>query len=115
MNKMNTGLIVLICLGLLTACGEEEVPVDVYATKHVDQWNRHYVEVQVVSKTDDIELQNIVVDRGNCKSSWLAGWEKALPSTLKFGRKFTARFGSNCSVLQVDIETDQGDWTFDFN
>lgn len=67
--------------------------------------------LQVVSRSDNITLHKAVVNRGQCTSNP----HRRLPLTLKFGG--TAKFiiPENCNILELDLFTDQGQASYQFN
>ena len=107
----------LLCL--LTACGDnlpDEPPISIETYDKQAAYYQKYVEVIVRAKVDEIEIKDIVVNRGNCKINKM-GWisrEFALPTTLQYGNMYSATFVSPCSASQVDVETDQGTWTANY-
>jgi hypothetical protein len=69
-----------------------------------------YSEIRITSKADLLEVQQIVVNKGNCKMA-LIGTKKELPRKLKFGEEATFSFSPCKNVIQVGVKTDQGSWT----
>lgn len=59
--------------------------------------------VDVVSKTDSIQIDKVIVNRGNCKQ---VGF-KSTPIVLKLGQKVSEMF-QTCAVLEIEIITNQG-------
>lgn len=105
----------LTLLLILSACTDGPPPVDVVAysrTERAGTFALPFTDVNIIAKVDEIEIQEIIVNRGNCDTS---GLDNRLPRTLQFGKKLLATFSASCEVAQVDVETDQGDWTFTFD
>lgn len=67
--------------------------------------------VEVTAIVDSVEVQDVVGNRGNCKMTSVRQAE--FPRSLQFGEKATAGFTANCNLIQVDVVTDKG--TFSFN
>lgn len=108
-------LLPLTLLPMLSACSDGPPPLDVVLYPKADYTANFTIpstEVQFISKVDEIELQEIIANRGNCDTSGLA---QRLPKTLRFGQKMVTTFYSTCEVAQIHIETDQGEWTFTFD
>lgn len=62
--------------------------------------------IEVTSMVDTVKVNSIKINRGNCKSSGSG-------SQLKFGEN--ARFyTSNCDVKEIEVNTDDGSFTFTF-
>ncbi|MDM5149800.1 hypothetical protein [Aeromonas salmonicida] len=67
--------------------------------------------LQVVSRSDNITIHKAVVNRGQCTNNP----HRRLPLTLKFGG--TAKFiiPENCNILELDLFTNQGQASYQFN
>ncbi|MGR1200658.1 hypothetical protein [Aeromonas hydrophila] len=67
--------------------------------------------LQVVSRSDNITIHKAVVNRDQCTSNL----HRRLPITLKFGG--TAKFiiPENCNILELDLFTNQGQASYQFN
>lgn len=68
-----------------------------------------YVDIYITSKVNNLQISNIIVNRGNCKSNALNG---KFPVHLKFGEQYKG-FYQSCNAIEIEIFTDQGSWTFD--
>lgn len=68
-------------------------------------------KVHVMSVADSIIISNITVNRGNCKvvNKNFVTNKPAFPVTLKYGQEMMV-FVGNCTVMQVDVATSQGNW-----
>ena len=72
-----------------------------------------------VSVVDSVSINEIIVNRGNCKTMQVVSSCQAItnypgfPTELKYGQTHT--LGSSCdNVLEVVVETNRGQWTFTF-
>jgi uncharacterized protein YxeA len=99
-------IVVILMAIILIACGEIEpsVTVDVY-DKVNPLFKIKYVLVKVTAIVDEIEVQNVIVNRGNCK---IEG--NKLPKTLFFGQSISVAFSGPCQASEVEVITDDGDW-----
>jgi hypothetical protein len=62
--------------------------------------------IEVSSTVDQVKVNSVVINRGNCHSS-------GSPAQLKFGQN--ANFHtSGCDVKEVEVDTDDGSFTFTF-
>lgn len=72
--------------------------------------------LQITSRTDDIFIQNIILNRGNCRIT--APGERPsnprLPARLKFGTEIKFYVASLCQILEADIMTNRGTITYTF-
>jgi len=74
--------------------------------------------IEVINKGDTpITIKGAEVNRGNCQS-WTKlttqeqfGDGKAKPRLLNFGDTFTQVTWSQCNILEITLETDQGKFT----
>jgi hypothetical protein len=81
---------------------------------HHSMWKIPVIEI--TSRTDDVFIQNIILNRGNCRIT-IPG-EKPnnprLPSRLKFGTKIEFYVSTMCQILEADIVTNRGTITYTF-
>lgn len=111
MQKYLAGFALAICL---SGCGETPpFDIDTY-----DQWDdfykRSYVKIKISATTQQIEIQDIIVNRGNCERREAMGYRQHLPKKLDFGEYFTTTFLGPCEAKQVDVFTDLGEWTWSY-
>lgn len=71
-------------------------------------------KLNVVSIVDEVEITNVVLNRGNCKINprvdEIIIKSKTNPNKLKYGQSKQYWF-----IKEVQISTDRGTWTFSFN
>lgn len=69
------------------------------------------VQVQVVSKVDSLQINNVSVNRGNCPAYTPFMYSAEYPGEYKFGQ--TLPLLTKCrNVLEVLVETNVGKFTF---
>ena len=80
--------------------------------KYVDQLNRYIRSLKIQAVSDDVELKELKVNKGNCQTSGLA-WEasKDLPQYFKYGQ-ILEYFVDQCDVLEVYVNTNLGSKTY---
>ncbi|MDZ5338465.1 hypothetical protein [Helicobacter pylori] len=98
-------------------------------------------EFQISSRVDSVTIQGVKLNRGNCvvnlipaaqigPLSQIDGLSSLIllsqitqlgqkgvmkePKTLKFGEKIEG-FSRGCNIIEAEIQTDKGSWTFNFN
>lgn len=69
--------------------------------------------VIITSKADLLEVQDIIVNRGNCKIAYIS--EKQLPKKLKFGDDSSFVFPAPCNPIEIRVKTDKGSCEFSRN
>lgn len=94
---------------LLTACGLGEPPVTVEKNSETTLFGETPY-IRVTATEDKVKLTGLKINRGNCK--WGAS-QKRPPVDMVFGTTLTF-VALGCNIAEVDIETDQGDYTFTF-
>ncbi|MDM5065677.1 hypothetical protein OB934_23285 [Aeromonas salmonicida] len=67
--------------------------------------------LQVVSRSDNITIHKAVVNRGQCTNNP----HRRLPLTLKFGGAAKFIIPENCNILELNLFTDQGQASYQFN
>ncbi|MCT7494497.1 hypothetical protein N5S93_02660 [Aliarcobacter cryaerophilus] len=110
------GLIALILTISLNGCKDDESPVNIVAQKeminHFFLGNRMFLKVDVTSKKDDVVLNNIIVNKGNCEMIKIGG--DLFPRNLKYGESIGYLFSANCNVLQIEAVTNNGNWIINY-
>ena len=72
--------------------------------------------LQITSRTDDVFIQNIILNRGNCRIT-VPGERPSnprLPARLKFGTEIKFYVASLCQILEADVITNRGTITYTF-
>lgn len=70
-----------------------------------------FVNIDVISKVNNVQINNIIVNRGNCKTNAL---NVKLPQHLKFGEQYKGTYQS-CNAIEVEVVTDHGNWVFNLS
>jgi len=87
----------------------DQAPIQVELTGEVIRSGLWLNSVKVVSLVDDVTIQDIVINRGNCK---LIGTGE---SQLGFGQSTTYVTTPGCpDILEVEVITNLGVWAFPF-
>ncbi|MCU4413703.1 hypothetical protein KTH71_06550 [Acinetobacter sp. WU_MDCI_Axc73] len=106
-------------LGLVGCAFSDSAPVNVYRD---DEMNPAYSfenqnvpfslsTIRVQATTDQVTVQQVTVNRGQCP---VAYWIQGNPH-LKFGQEIKGVLQCEANqVLQVDVVTDQGEYSFSF-
>lgn len=116
MRHANTIPAALACL-MLAGCGNSVPLVEVETNDTFNLfWGTPYVEVKVKSLVEKIRVEDIRVNRGNCKPENVTVFNRhpIIPKTLRFGEVLTLNFSGPCEASQVDVTTDQGSWSFSY-
>lgn len=86
-------------------------PMDIKASTEYGQRNI----LEVTALEDDLQINNIVVNRGNCvvKLGAFNQRPKHFPITLQYGQSLIARTSMRgCNLREVTAETNKGNWTW---
>ncbi|EMJ7322102.1 hypothetical protein ACSFU0_001964, partial [Escherichia coli] len=73
-------------------------------------WNTRYGVIQLTITDDNVVLKSIRVNRGNCKMESVGN--RTLPAKYKFGDVATFKYMKCDRIIEADIVTDTGSWTF---
>lgn len=106
---MNTILVLLISIVMISACGNSKPNVEV-TYEYQTTYGYTYPSVNVKAISDIVTINNIILNRGNCSGNVV----QILPRRLKFGESISKIVNGNCDVKQVDVLTDDGDWSVTF-
>ncbi|MEE3664489.1 hypothetical protein V2I52_21610 [Brenneria sp. g21c3] len=109
----------MLVTGMATAT-ETSVPIKLMAYNNIHPAGTRYVNVVVTARTDTIRINNISVNRGNCRIGNLkyfgsSNKETIIPATLRYGESVKVPFYNNCIASEVEVLTDKGGWTFTFD
>ena len=115
MKRFITSLLVLVLLISLSGCGnktEEQKSTTPPIKVQVEQayntaYNYYYPKVVIISKVDNLKVKNVITNKGNCSPVFTP------KATLKYGSKMEVRY-KKCEVMLVQVITDQGNWSFEF-
>lgn len=117
MKKFSLGVLVILSILNFNGCASDasgEPPIRIEIEQKYNQFfNSYFPVVVVTSVVDNLTINNVVVNKGNCYMN-KAVWNPQLPSKLIFGKQLEIALNKDCKVLKVDIKTDQGDWTANF-
>jgi hypothetical protein len=92
----------------LMACGSDEPPISISTYDKVNPlFKVPYVKVDIIALIDEIEIQDVIVNRGNCKRERLL---VKLPKTIKYGQSVDLTFAAPCTASEVEVITSEGDW-----
>ncbi|MCR6591697.1 hypothetical protein [Campylobacter insulaenigrae] len=112
-------IFIFIVAMFFTACsGENKVPIEVSVSERHNPILHRYVKyLSITSLVDSVKITNIIPNRGKCKVGGLLDKDKAkIDKILSYGETWDYIPLVGCDkVLEVQVETDHGDWTFSFN
>ena len=69
------------------------------------------IEVKVKAIEDDVIVNDIIVNRGNCESLFE---KKGFPKQLKFGKSISVSYVGSCDLTQFDVVTNNVNWTVSY-
>lgn len=114
---MKYKVLLVLAILLLCACEDEEPDIRIETYNRVNQFiNLPYVSVSVAALVEDIEIENIIVNRGNCRMEnqrfrGLNNGMTKIPKRLKYGEVITMDFSGPCKASQVEVVTSRGSWS----
>lgn len=79
----------------------------------VSNFGAPYVLIEITATVDHLTITDAIANRGNCaliKTNPFTN-RPFLPAELKFGESIELAFENPCKASQIDIITDQGEWT----
>lgn len=116
---MRSFIIVATFLSMLlfSGCGskEEKSPVKVEAkilVGNIMGMNARVPQVHIISVVDSITIKDVVANNGNCRMT--AMHKQNYPKTIKYGEIAQAVYTNGCNLLKIEIITDKGNWTQEF-
>lgn len=110
--------ILFVSILFLSACSDkarEEAPLKVHIGTHYNEiWNYYSPSITIVSTVDNLAVESLVVNRGNCKTSF--AFTGRLCKNLKYGQSCETTTAKDCrEILHIKVETDKGSWEYKFD
>ena len=107
MLKLITFFMALTLAGLTGCTGEPPVEVELKSTPYSSPIGvLSLTGIYVTAKVDEVKVNSIEVNRGNCK---VTGGSKS----LRFGQH-TYFQSPGCEIKEIEVDTDEGSFTFSF-
>jgi hypothetical protein len=113
-------VLLVLAILLLCACDDDEPEIKIETFNKVNQYiNLPYVSVSISSLVDNIEIQDVIVNRGNCKIEnqrfkGLNNRMKKIPKIIRYGEVVSLDFSGPCKASQVDVVTNKGSWSWKY-
>lgn len=64
--------------------------------------------IKIVSTNDNLIVQKVVINRGNCEVTNSASYTNNKPIKLKYGHAIEVHTWSNCNILEMKVSTNYG-------
>ncbi|WOR54638.1 hypothetical protein [Citrobacter freundii] len=102
------------------ALAEPTPPIKVETSNQVHPAGTRYVTVVVTALDNTVKVENIDVNRGNCRIAnqkylYSSNKETILPATLSYGQSVSVSFYNNCVASEVVVTTDKGGWRYTYH
>ena len=96
-----------------TNVNEEILEVSVKLIPSKYQHLAPYPLISIISITDQITIEKVIVNRGNCKGT--RSYASRVPRMLKYGQQMKVDLVSGCTVREIKIKTNMGEKTYKLN
>ena len=109
-------LAVMLIIGL-SGCDStpEQSPVRIEAKSLSSDWGGYIISVPVVevtAMTDEVTIENVIANNGNCKMTAIT--QNNFPKSLSYGERVQAGYTAKCNLVKVEVITDKGNWSVEF-
>ncbi len=116
---MKKYIIFIVAMFFVACGGEDKAPIEVslYTQGRSNS-------IDITSLVDSVKIKNVIINRKKCdvntinSRGWITNFSEAIkdkPMILNFGQTSSKIFTLCDKILEVNVETDYGDWTFSFN
>lgn len=118
MKAIITSTLAIMLLIGLSGCNDatpEQLPIKIKAkalTGNMFGMTQKVPIVEITSLVGKITIKDVIANNGNCKMT--AYRQKEFPKTLFYGEKATAGYSSSCNLIKVEVITDQGNWSVEY-
>ncbi|MCP3129414.1 hypothetical protein [Shewanella sp. KJ2020] len=106
---MNKTLVILAFTLMIFGCGNSQPNIEI-TYEYQTTFGYTYPSINVKAISDTVTIKQVIINRGNCGGTIIS----ALPKLLKFGESISVIANGDCDVKQVDVLTDDGDWSVTF-
>lgn len=118
--KINLSLLPVLFCYSISVMAASAPPIKVETSNNIHPAGTRYVTVVVTSLDDSINVENIDVNRGNCRidnQKYLSSKNKEtiLPATIRYGQSVRVNFYNNCVASEVVVTTDKGGWRYTYH
>lgn len=115
---------IAVALMISSTAHAAEAPVRIgleqYTNPAYPALNLHEQRIHIQSLTDKITLNDVVVNRGNCRIRKMPAVYMGskpvplVPSILVYGKEVAIRIDGPCNVAEINVITDQGSWVMKY-
>ncbi len=117
MKKLIVGTLAIMLIIGLSGCDStpEQSPVRIDAKSLSSDWGGYIISVPVVevtAMTDEVTIKNVIANNGNCQMT--AHTQKSFPQTLNYSQVAKAGYTAKCNLVKVEVITDKGNWSVEF-
>ena len=102
-------LVILALTLMIFGCGNSQPNIEI-TYEYQTTFGYMYPSINVKAISDTVTINKVIINRGNCGGTIMSG----LPKLLKFGESISVTTNGDCDVKQVDVLTDDGDWSVTF-
>ena len=118
MKKIIVGTLAVMLIIGLSGCTDntpEQSPVRIEAKSLSSDWGGYVISVPVVevtAMTDEVTIEDVIANNGNCKMTAIT--QNNFPKSLSYGERVQAGYTSKCNLVKVEVITDKGNWSVEF-
>ncbi|GAA5107546.1 hypothetical protein GCM10023211_08780 [Orbus sasakiae] len=112
-------LVAIGALAFMVNAYADDIPVKVstgYKTESSGRFHVRWLTVNITSLNNDLVIQKVTVDKGNCRDALGAKKNKLnranISYPLKFGKTATYEYYDDCGGVEIQVDTNLGSWTF---
>jgi len=73
-----------------------------------------YPKIHITSVEDNLNIKNVIVNKGHCKLLSDAPIKNLFPKKLQYSQRVDIPLSPRCNVLRIDVETNQGTWSVEY-
>ena len=117
MKRFMTSLLALMLIVGLSGC-EDDVPktspVKIDTKIHNQSFAGMNMKIPQITITAvaDVTIKDVIINEGNgCPVSVS---RPSLPKTMKYGERIIRTYTAQCNVMKVDVITDKGNWSAEY-
>ena len=68
--------------------------------------------IRITLKYDEVTIEDVIANNGNCKMTAIT--QSNFPKSLSYGERVQAGYTAKCNLVKVEVITDKGNWSVEF-
>ena len=117
MNKLIVATLVIYSLIGLSGCSDDapkESPVKIQTIIHDESFGSMPLKIPQITITAvaDVTVEKVIVNEGN--GCGVNSSRPKLPASMKYGERLIRTYRAQCNIMKVEVITNKGSWSVEY-